>query len=73
MYYSGNQGVSSEYLGFFFFVQPLFHALNFYIGSFHQKFGEIFLNYVILLESYFVNSQNLLQKQLHECLLWLQK
>ena len=26
-------------LGVFFFVLPLFHALDFYIGSFHQKFG----------------------------------
>ena len=25
-----------------FFVQPLFCALNFYFGSFHQKFDEIF-------------------------------
>jgi hypothetical protein len=25
-----------------FFVQPLFCALNFYFGSFHQKVDEIF-------------------------------
>ena len=25
-----------------FFVQPLFCALNFYFGSFHQTFDEIF-------------------------------
>ena len=40
MYYLGNHGVSSEYICFFLGpVQQLFHALNFHIGSFHQKFG----------------------------------
>ena len=48
-----------------FFIQPLFCVLNFYFGSFHQKFDEIFSNYVILSESSLINSRNLLQKQLH--------
>ena len=36
MQYSGNPGVSSEYLSFFF-VQPLSYALNFCTGIFHWK------------------------------------
>ena len=35
--HSGNHGVSSEYLSFFF-VQPLLCAHNFCIGIFHVKF-----------------------------------
>ena len=37
MQYSGNHGVSSEYLSFFF-GPPLFFALNFLIGTFDGKF-----------------------------------
>ena len=47
-----------------FFVQPLFSVLNFYIGRFHQKFDEMFLNYVIFSALFLVNSHNLFQKQL---------
>ena len=48
-----------------FFVQPLFCALNFFLAVFIKSLMKYLSNYVIFLESSLINSQNLLQKQLH--------
>ena len=47
--------------------------LIFILAAFIKSLIKYFLTYVILLELSLINSRNLLQKQLHECLLQLQK